>query len=83
MYLFLDLDAFVIDTIFGFDENDSTTVEQYLDKVVLDENFSISGIRVGIPKEYHCPGMSETILNAWSYVADILEEGGAKVVEVR
>lgn len=37
---------------------------------------------MGIPKEYHCPGLSETVLNAWSHVVDVLEEAGATVTQV-
>lgn len=33
-------------------------------------------------KEYHAPGLSRETLSLWSKTADLLEDAGAKVVEV-
>ncbi|XP_075229951.1 glutamyl-tRNA(Gln) amidotransferase subunit A, mitochondrial [Lycorma delicatula] len=74
--------ACIFNTVSGFDEKDSTTVEKDILPIVLRDDFNISGIRVGIPKEYHCYGLAEVVLNAWSHVADVLEEAGATVVQI-
>lgn len=39
-------------------------------------------LRVGIPKEYHCDGLSKEVLETWMKVADLLEVNGAHVVDV-
>ncbi|XP_039277512.1 glutamyl-tRNA(Gln) amidotransferase subunit A, mitochondrial [Nilaparvata lugens] len=74
--------AHVFNVISGFDENDSTTLERNKSAVVLDDRFNISNLKVGIPKEYHCPGMSPVVVDAWKRVAKILEEAGANVSQV-
>jgi aspartyl-tRNA(Asn)/glutamyl-tRNA(Gln) amidotransferase subunit A len=50
--------------------------------VVLQNNPSVKGIKIGIPQEYHSPGLDKQILNAWSKVADLFENAGASVVPV-
>ncbi|RZF38219.1 hypothetical protein LSTR_LSTR005580 [Laodelphax striatellus] len=74
--------ADVFNVISGFDENDSTTLERDKSAVVLNDSFNISSIKVGIPKEYHCPGMSPVVIDAWKRVANLLEEAGATVSQV-
>lgn len=38
--------------------------------------------KIGIPKEYHCDGLSKEVLEIWMKVADLLEVNGAHVVDV-
>ena len=65
----------------GVDPLDSTTVD--LSKVSNDsKEYDIKKMTIGIPQEYYCEGMSEEIVNAWSQVADFLENEGIKVVPV-
>lgn len=40
-------------------------------------------IRIGIPKEFHCEGMSDEVIECWKRTADLLEKEGAQVREVR
>lgn len=69
----------VYSVIRGVDTMDSTTVippfYEGLPK-------SVEGLAIGIPKEYHCEGMSEEVLQTWSDVADLLENAGAQVKQV-
>ena len=39
----------------------------------------VSKIKVGIPKEYLCEGMSDEVIQTWSEVADLLENSDIKV----
>lgn len=73
--------ATVLSAIAGPDPMDATTLKQsHRLETLLDINdISMNGIRVGIPKEYHCEGLSDECLETWSKVADILETGGACV----
>ena len=65
----------------GVDPLDSTTVD--LSKISNDsKEYDIKKMTIGIPQEYYCEGMSEEIVNAWSQVADFLENEGIKVVPV-
>lgn len=72
----------VFNTIAGHDPMDPTTVSDTFTPVTLPDDIDISKFRIGIPKEYHCPGLSPEVLDTWSWVADLLEEAGASVTQV-
>lgn len=73
--------ALVLSAIAGPDPMDATTLKQTPQLGTLSdiEDISVKNIRVGIPKEYHCEGMSDEVLKTWTKVADILETSGACV----
>lgn len=74
----------VLNVIAGPDPNDSTTVKKPFRKLQLIDPscFDISAIRVGIPEEYHCPGLSTEVLEIWKKVSDLFENAGARVKRV-
>merc|ERR1719318_2115178 len=74
--------AMVLDCVQGRDIMDSTSVEsEGIDMEQLDGT-CVRGLRVGIPQEFLCEGMSEEVVEGWSKVARLLEEGGAEVEPV-
>uniref|UniRef100_A0A672NKA2 Glutamyl-tRNA(Gln) amidotransferase subunit A, mitochondrial n=1 Tax=Sinocyclocheilus grahami TaxID=75366 RepID=A0A672NKA2_SINGR len=74
--------ATVLRILQGPDERDSTTVQAPSTPPSLPEHFDIRDICVGIPKEYHAPGLSTDTLAQWSRVAAMFEQAGARVQEV-
>ncbi|CAN9502008.1 unnamed protein product [Ophioblennius macclurei] len=74
--------AIVLGILQGRDPLDSTTVPAPSPLMELPEDFDVKNIRVGIPKEYHAPGLSEETRALWSRVADSLESAGARVEQV-
>jgi aspartyl-tRNA(Asn)/glutamyl-tRNA(Gln) amidotransferase subunit A len=70
------------DVLAGWDPKDSTTVEEPFEPVELNPNFSLSNLTIGIPQEYHSPGLDEKILKIWNETASLLESLGAKIVPV-
>ncbi|KAL8560887.1 hypothetical protein ACOMHN_063137 [Nucella lapillus] len=74
--------AIMLNAVAGHDVHDSTTVADHFEPVQLSDTFSLKGLHVGIPKEYHAPGTSNAVLDAWRRAADMLERGGARVSEV-
>jgi aspartyl-tRNA(Asn)/glutamyl-tRNA(Gln) amidotransferase subunit A len=72
----------IFNTIAGSDDLDSTTVKKPFKPVELINDFDVKNLRIGIPREYHCEGLSEETLNIWRNVADYLEENGAIVKEI-
>lgn len=72
----------IFNTIAGPDKFDATTVKRPFSLIKLPEDLSIKKIRIGIPREYHCHGLSPEVLEIWMKVADLLEQNGAEVSEV-
>jgi Asp-tRNA(Asn)/Glu-tRNA(Gln) amidotransferase A subunit family amidase len=75
-------DKLLSDVLAGHDPLDSTTVQDDFIPLDLSQDIDISRIRIGVPKEYNCPGMSDEVVETWSEVADILEKAGAEIVQV-
>ncbi len=63
------------------DPGDSTTLDsdRGVEDVLLPDDPDVSGLTVGLPAEYGCEGTSEEVLQAWSDVADLMENSGIKV----
>lgn len=59
---------------------DSTSVPSNLKNMELPDNPSLEGVVVGVPKEYHWPGMSQEVVDTWTRVADLLADSGAQVI---
>ncbi|KAM6969087.1 glutamyl-tRNA(Gln) amidotransferase subunit A, mitochondrial [Tautogolabrus adspersus] len=74
--------ATVLGILQGLDIRDSTTIPAVSSIKELPEDFDVKNICVGIPKEYHAPGLSEETLTQWSRVADMFERAGARVERV-
>ncbi|GBP74465.1 Glutamyl-tRNA(Gln) amidotransferase subunit A, mitochondrial [Eumeta japonica] len=72
----------ILNAIAGPDDLDSTTIKKQFNKIKLNEDFSLKNVKVGIPKEYYCDGMSEEIVTTWKYIANLLESEGALVKSV-
>lgn len=74
--------ALVFDVVQGVDIKDSTTVPLPSSLTQLPEDLDVRNLCVGIPKEYHAPGLSEETVGQWSRVADMFERAGARVEQV-
>lgn len=75
--------AVVMNVLAGHDVRDSTTVPRPFEPLQLpDEVPSVKGLCIGIPKEYHAPGTSKDVLEAWDLLANAFDNAGAKVKEV-
>ncbi|KAJ7418110.1 Glutamyl-tRNA(Gln) amidotransferase subunit A, mitochondrial [Willisornis vidua] len=74
--------ALMLGSLAGHDPKDSTTVQDKFKPFELPNLTDVSQLSIGIPKEYHAPGLSSEILSLWSKAADLFRNAGAKVVEV-
>ncbi|KAM4693623.1 glutamyl-tRNA(Gln) amidotransferase subunit A, mitochondrial isoform 2-T2 [Discoglossus pictus] len=74
--------ATVLGVLGGHDPLDSTTVSKPFKPFQLPDTIDVRKLCIGIPKEYHAPGLSAETLSLWSKAADMFEDAGAKVVEV-
>ena len=68
-------------SILGPDKLDATTVPTDFQKITLNNKHKLN-VRIGIPKEYHCNGLTTDVLETWQKVADLLEDSGASVKQV-
>ncbi|XP_067125846.1 glutamyl-tRNA(Gln) amidotransferase subunit A, mitochondrial [Centruroides vittatus] len=73
--------SLILDVLAGHDQLDSTTVSDKLTFYVPDE-ISIKDMHIGIPKEYHCFGLSNEVVEIWTRIADLFERNGAIVSSV-
>lgn len=71
----------ILNAIAGPDSLDSTTLKNDFSPIDL-KDIDLSTVKIGIPKEYHCKGMSKEVIETWSYVTDILENEKAMVRSV-
>lgn len=72
--------AIFLKVISGYDEKDSTSAQEEVPNFTSFVGQSIKGMRVGIPKEFHMPGMSKEIEDSWKIGIDILKEAGAEII---
>ncbi|XP_046973155.1 glutamyl-tRNA(Gln) amidotransferase subunit A, mitochondrial [Vanessa cardui] len=64
----------IFNCVAGPDILDSTTLKKQFKPVKIDDNVDLSEIKIGIPSEYYCEGMSEDVLDVWRSVTDLLEK---------
>ena len=74
--------ATVMEAVQGRDVMDSTSVSSDVIDVDSLDLDSVQNLKIGIPQEFHCEGMSQEILSAWSSMASLLDDAGAKVEAV-
>ncbi|NXD66774.1 GATA amidotransferase, partial [Eolophus roseicapillus] len=74
--------AVVLGSLAGHDPKDSTTIQDNFKPFELPNLTDVSKLSIGIPKEYHAPGLSSEILALWSKAADLFKNAGANVIEV-
>lgn len=72
----------ILNAIAGPDPLDSTCLLKQFNEIELPNEISVKNIRIGIPKEYHCDGLSNEVLSTWIKVADMFQEAGANVKEI-
>ncbi|CAG2113276.1 unnamed protein product [Medioppia subpectinata] len=73
--------AIVLAALVGHDSLDSTTIDDKIE-LSLDEEIDLSKLKVGIPDEYQCEGMSQEVIDTWRSVADMLSNMGSRVSRV-
>ena len=74
--------AMFLKVIAGYDEKDSTSVNEPVPDYESFIGKSINGMRIGIPKEFHMEGMSEEVEQSLQKGIDILKDAGAEIVDI-
>jgi aspartyl-tRNA(Asn)/glutamyl-tRNA(Gln) amidotransferase subunit A len=74
--------ALMLNVMTGFDERDSTSLQREKEDYVRDLNKPLSGLRIGLPREYFAKGMSRDVEKAIEQALDEYRQLGAETVEV-
>jgi aspartyl-tRNA(Asn)/glutamyl-tRNA(Gln) amidotransferase subunit A len=74
--------ATVLQIIAGRDANDSTSATAPVPEYLAEINKSVTGLRVGIPKEYFGAGMDEEVRKKIEAGIEVLKKLGCKIVEI-
>jgi len=74
--------AMVLNTIAGFDEKDSTSVDRTVPDYTQNLNDSIEGLTIGLPKEFFADGLDDGVAKAVMAAVKEFETLGASVKEI-
>ena len=74
--------AMLLQAMAGFDERDSTSVEQPIPDYTAELNQPLAGLRVGLPREYFSAGLDSSIADTISVAVKQLQALGAEVKDI-
>lgn len=74
--------ALMLNVLAGPDPMDSTTLKTPYFPLQLPSSVDVSGLRIGLPKEYRCQELSQEVDQNWAEISQLLEEAGARVFPV-
>ncbi len=74
--------ALMLQSMVGYDKNDSTSVNKPVPNWYGSINGSLKGKKIGIPKEYNVDGVPAEITAIWQKGAQWLKEQGAEIVDI-
>jgi aspartyl-tRNA(Asn)/glutamyl-tRNA(Gln) amidotransferase subunit A len=74
--------ALVLQAISGYDKKDSTSIKKDVPDFYSSLVDGLSGVKVGIPREYFSDAIDEQVANIVRNGIDLLKERGAKIVEI-
>ncbi len=74
--------ALMLNVMVGFDPRDSTSLQRKVEDYARDLQKPLSGLRIGLPKEYFAEGMSKDVECAIEKALDEYRKLGAETVEI-
>ncbi len=74
--------ALILQTMAGFDEKDSTSINETVPDFVAELNQNLAGKTIGLPKEYFSEGLDVDIAKAIDIAVEQFKSLGLNVVEV-
>lgn len=74
--------AILLQAMSGFDEHDSTSVDQAVPDYLATLNDSLKGVRIGLPKEYFTDSLDKNVGTAIEQAINVYESLGATVHEI-
>lgn len=74
--------AMMLNVMVGFDDRDSTSLQRNAENYLRDLDNPLTGLRIGIPKEYFGQGLSSDVSSKVEAALEVYRKLGAKTVEV-
>ncbi len=74
--------ALLLQAIAGFDEKDSTSVDQAVPDYSAGLNNSLEGLKIGLPKEYFAEGLDAEVAKSIEAAIEEYKKLGAEIVEI-
>ena len=74
--------AHLMQAMAGFDDKDSTSAEQAVDDYVANLNAPLTGLKIGLPKEYFGEGLDSAVADVIMTAVKEFEKLGATVKEI-
>jgi len=74
--------ALMLNVMAGFDPKDSTCVDKAVPDYTADLNNSLSGLKIGLPKEFFEKGMDSDVAKNIEAAIDVYKKAGAEIIEV-
>jgi aspartyl-tRNA(Asn)/glutamyl-tRNA(Gln) amidotransferase subunit A len=74
--------ALLMNAMAGFDARDSTSLERPAEDYGRELNLNLSGLRIGLPKEYFAAGVDAEVLARVREAIKWFEAQGAKVIDI-
>ncbi len=74
--------ALLLNSMAGFDERDSTSIERNKEDYTRDLNRPLQGLKVGLPREFFGEGLDNQVHTSIDNVIEILKKQGAEIVDV-
>lgn len=74
--------ALLLETMAGFDRRDSTSIDREVPNYSADLNNDLSGLKIGLPKEYFAEGLNDGIAQAIDEAMENYKKLGAEIREV-
>ncbi len=74
--------ALLLNTMAGFDERDSTSLQRAKEDYARDLNKPLAGLRIGLPKEFFAEGLSSDVAQAVETAIAEYKKLGASVVDI-
>ncbi len=76
--------ALMLETMMGYDEKDSTSVNMKVEPLADACTNSIKGMKIGVPTDImEYDGIGKEIINMWQNTISLLKEAGAIIVDIK
>ncbi len=74
--------ALLLNAMAGFDEKDSTSIEQDVPDYTADLNNSVKGLKIGLPKEFFGDGLDPEVTKSIEAAIEQYKAMGAEIVDI-